>query len=699
MKNLKHFNTSRSLISNSNNYSSFWMDNEFDFDRKTSIFDEEDVKPKTDLIALSSYRRAIGNFVRIVTQKDIPVTFKSSGDSYTDGKKVVISAKMDDKSFDPSVGLALHEGSHIVLSDFDYLKDLENNTPQELFHVGETKGYSRQDVLGHVKNLLNYVEDRRIDNYIFTSSPGYKGYYHSMYDKYFHSKVIDKALLTDEYTSLDWDSYLFRILNLTNKNRRLDVLPKLKMIWELIFKVNGGVKNLKTTKDAFIVALDVVGQIYKNLPDGIEETNERTGEIEKKPASDVVGEGGSSELSDEEFEELKEKIENNEVTMSDGSDGGGKKVELTEAQSKSLERAITKQRDFVNGDVKKVGKLSKKDSRMVKTMEEAGVTHEEAGKGYTEDYDYNSGKYIPSKGTKVVVVKKLTQAMIDDRMFPAVLGGYRDNEESINKGVRLGTMLGKKLQVRGESRETKWTRKDTGRIDKRLIAELGFGNDRVFSSTFVESYSDAILHISIDASGSMSGDKWDNTITSVVAICKAASMIQNVDVIVSFRSTHDTNDRYSRRNSGESFPLVLVGYDSRVDKFSKITRMWRKIHPGGTTPEGLCFEAIMDEIIPTTNDRDSYFLNFSDGMPMFSNSSVSYYHSDAVNHTRRMVNEIRTRGIKVLSYYVGSGYGYDEDNRDLKNFKTMYGKDAEFIDVTSVMSVSKTMNKKFLEKS
>ena len=28
----------------------------------------------------------------------------------------------------------------------------------------------------------------------------------------------------------------------------------------------------------------------------------------------------------------------------------------------------------------------------------------------------------------------------------------------------------------------------------------------------------------------------------------------------------------------------------------------------------------------------------------------------------------------------------------------MYGKDSEFIDVTSVMAVSKTMNKKFLEK-
>ena len=39
-----------------------------------------------------------------------------------------------------------------------------------------------------------------------------------MYDKYFHSKVVDKALGTDEYTDKDWDSFIFRIINLTNKN-------------------------------------------------------------------------------------------------------------------------------------------------------------------------------------------------------------------------------------------------------------------------------------------------------------------------------------------------------------------------------------------------------------------------------------------------------------------------------------------------
>ena len=104
----------------------------------------------------------------------------------------------------------------------------------------------------------------------------------------------------------------------------------------------------------------------------------------------------------------------------------------------------------------------------------------------------------------------------------------------------------------------------------------------------------------------------------------------------------------------------------------------------------------MDDIVPTTNDRDSYFLNFSDGMPMFSNDDVSYNWDVAINHTKKMVNLIREKGIKVLSYFV-SDSNYDGKD-SVKDFKTMYGKDAEFIDVTSVLSVAKTMNKKFLEK-
>ena len=608
MNDLKHFNPmklrekySSKSLNKTNNYSSFWLDD--GWDNTGSIFDEElDSKPKVDLVALAGYRRAVSNFVSIVTgDSSIKVNFTSKDDSFTDGKEVTIGAKLDDKLFDSSVGLALHEGSHIKLSDFDFLRQLDVNIPKEYFNRAEEKGFSKNEILTHIKSLLNYVEDRRIDHFIFTTSPGYKGYYHSMYDKYFHSKVVDKALKTDEYTSKDWDSYIFRIINLTNKNTNLSAIEGLREIYNLVFKENGGVNNLTSTSDAFDVALKVYNVILNNIPDGIEKVDPDTGEVTYEK-----GEGDSSE-----------------------NIPGSSSVELTDNQKKQLEKVINKQKDFINGDVKKTGKLTKKNATELKTIEASGMTYEEVGK----EAGWNK------KGTKCLVVKKLTQDLIDANTL-SILSTYRysrwnnyNNEPTdgyVEEGIRLGTILGRKLQVRGESRETKWTRLDSGKIDKRLIAELGFGNERVFNTSFIESYSDAFLHISVDASGSMSGEKWDKTMTSVVAICNAASMIQNVDVVVSIRSTHNTGGR--GRHSGDK-PLILIAYDSRVDKFSKVKNLFAHIRVSGTTPEGLCYEAIMNDIVPTTTDRDSYFLNFSDGMPMFHNDDVSYNWDVAINHT------------------------------------------------------------------
>ena len=681
MDKLKNFNPmalrekySASSLKNKNNYSSFWLDN--GWDNNSSIFDDEPVKKGVDLVALASYRRAVSNFVSIVTgMSDIKVTFKSNGDSYTDGKSVVISSKLDDKLFDSTVGLALHEGSHIKLSNFDFLKNLENEIPQEYYNRSESKGYTRYEVRSMVKDLLNYVEDRRIDHYVFTSSPGYKGYYHSLYDKYFHSKVIDKALKSDEHTDVSWDSYIFRIINLTNKNSDLNALPQLSLIRSIIFSK---VKELNSTEEAFQIALMVLDCILNNLPDGVESEDEETGEVSiKKGDGDSDSDGDSSDGD-----------------SSDSSDSSDGKPKLTDNQKKQLQNAINKQKKFMDGDISKKA-LSKKDKASMDAVESAGMSYVDVAKDMTDRW---SGKKTP---TKVLMVKKFTKALAESDTISMIYkpdfswGNMDDNKEAINKGLVMGTMLGRKLQVRGESRETKWSRKDSGRIDKRLIAELGFGNDRVFETSFVESYSDAFLHISVDASGSMSGRKWTNTMTCVSAIAKACSMINNVDCVISYRSTQSTDGNHYRRRGSKDYPLMLIAYDSRVDKISKIKNLFHLLHASGTTPEGLCFEAIMDEIVPTATNIDSFFLNFSDGMPMFSNNEISYYHETAVNHTRKMVDNIRSRGIQVLSYFIGGDYG---DERNLNDFRKMYGKDAEMIDVTSVISVSKTMNKKFLEK-
>ena len=676
----KHFNpmklrekySANSPVKTSN--SSFWMGD--DFGRRTSIFDdwgdEEVKKPRVDTIALASYRRSISNFVNIVTGKNnIRVTFKSGDDSYTDGKKVVISSNIKEKNFDSTVGLALHEGSHILLSDFEFLRNLTGGfvIDNETVLKAEKKGYDKKAVLNHLKMLLNYVEDRRIDNYIFTTSPGYKGYYHSMYKTYFHSKVIDKALKSDEYTSNDWNSYLFRIINLTNENRNLKAINDLDKIYKLLF-VDNHPSTIKDTKSAFKIAVGIYHIILDNLKDGIEETNEDTGEVTTKPASESNSEensesesgGGKSEskeLSDEEFEGLKKAVEDGDIGSGGSSEGS--EIVLSEAQKKSLEKAFDKQKDFVGGKTKKT-KLAKKWANEINAVEESGMRLTDVGGKELGEYDWRTD----SQGngmSKCVVIDKITDGLLENDLCEVLRKNYyssEDREKVVVEGLRLGTMLGKKLKVRNESRDTKWTRKDSGRIDKRLIAELGFGNERVFSTTFTDSYADAHLHISIDASGSMGGDKWDNTIKATVAICKAASMIQGLSVEVSVRYT--TYNRGSRRN--DEMPAILMAYDSRKNKMAHIKKYFKYMRVCGTTPEGLCYQAIMDKISSGSNDKESYFLNFSDGMPMFSNATIRYYSTQAVKHTKKMMKEIRNKGVSVLSYYIGGEYDGDTAGED-----------------------------------
>jgi len=686
--------------------STFWDTNSNDVDVDEFLGLDTNVKKGKDLVALAGYKRAISNFVNIVTEQSIPVVFNSNDQSYTDGKKVVIGSNIDDKKFDVAVGLALHEGSHIKLSDFTLLKNLETSIPQEIYVLAESVGVKRYDVISTVKSILNYVEDRRIDSFIFQTSPGYKSYYHSMYEKYFYSTSVDKGLLSSEFRTETIDSYMFRIINLHNKNRQLGSLKGLKEISSLINLGNIQIGGLETTDDCFKIACDVMSVILKSIEpikpqsqDDSQESQDGSESSENGDSEESNGDGGSSTISDEELQDMIDSgsLDSTPSTPDEnlGNDDGSNSIELTQRQKDMLKKHFQKQEKFLDGDVQKT-KLNKKESSDIKSIEESGATYENVGKDIPQGY-YGG----ISKGTKCLVVKKLTQAIIDSDQFGCASSynqrryseksRYSDNMTFVEEGLRLGSILGRKLQVRGEESQLKFSRQDSGKIDKRLIAELGFGNSNVFSHTLTEKFNKAYLHISVDASGSMNGDKWNKAMTSAVAMIKACDMAGNIDVVVTTRTSNWT------RGSGQGTPLIMVAYDSRVDKLIKVKNLFPALGVSGTTPEGLCFEAIEKDLIPGNSNQDSYFINFSDGQPYYSNGEINYSGDGAEAHTKKMCDGMRAKGISVLSYFI-SNYDLDDDCYDVKAFKKMYGKDAEFVNATNMMAVAKTMNKKFLTK-
>ena len=699
-----------SKYGNSSYWLKDWEDDDIVIDTMTDV-----EKKSHDLYKLSAGKRAISNFVNIVTNDSIPVKFNTRGDSYTDGKSVVIGSNIvEPKDFDIAVGLALHEGSHIKLSDFKLLHDLYNLVPDYVKDGAIKKGvYNTLEV---IKNIWNYVEDRRIDKFVFDSAPGYRDYYRKMYDKYFNDKLIDKGLLSDEYTEENVESYMFRIINLHNKNTDLNALKGLKEIYKVIGL--GSINRLKSSMDTFEVAMKVFQIIMNNLPSMSDGEGEGNGDQnEELQPQNSEGSGGSGsdeprEMTDEEFEDFSNSMNGSspvgggDDTPTGGSgmevenmpdDMNGKpsdstskdtksteKVKLSDRQKNLLKKKIEKQEKFMDGDIRKKT-ISKKDSQNLDAIDESGSEMTTVG-----NIDNGWGR---TNSTQCIVVKKLTQSLLESEMFPMTYNNYwnvseegpikRYNEKEVMEGIKLGTILGKKLQVRGEDRNTIFNRQKHGKIDKRMISSLGFGNQNVFSYMETDSYKKANLHISIDASGSMNGDKWNKTMTNVVALCKAVDMIQNLSIQVTFRTTSQNN------------PYIVMAYDSKVDKFSKVKKMFPSLSPGGTTPEGLCFEAIMKNFLPSNNDMDSYFLNISDGEPYFGNKDLYYSGHTAFDHTRKMVKMIEGMGIKTLSYFVDD---WGRDGEPSEGFKRMYGKGAKKIDVTNIAQISKTMNQLFLAK-
>jgi hypothetical protein len=257
------------------------------------------------------------------------------------------------------------------------------------------------------------------------------------------------------------------------------------------------------------------------------------------------------------------------------------------------------------------------------------------------------------------------------------------SESDFNQAETMGTVMGKKLQVRNESRETIFNRQKNGKIDGRMVASLGFDYENVFTQTFVDKFKKANIHLSIDASGSMGGQKWKQTMINAIALAKAVSMISNLELQITFRY------------SDASLPVILFAYDSRKDSFQKIKSLFPFLKETGTTPEGLTFEAIQKLLVNSSNDLDSYFVNISDGEPCFSNSDIQYTGHHAAEHTKREVNKIRERGIGVLSYFV-TDYGDGGSSKD--RFRAMYGNDAKFININSITEVTTTLNKMFLTK-
>lgn len=556
-------------------------------------FDDEDP------IFLAQVQRGITNFVKILTGKDIPVEYATSGDSMTDGETVYIAANLKEDTIDYVVGLALHEASHVLLTDFDYLNKEKGKVLENVYKI------PKED-LDNVFTLVNFVEDKRIDNFVYSTAPGYQFYYEELYNKSFYNPIVDENLQNDVFRTPSWDAYFFRIINIFNRNSDLDALPGLSEIRDL-FTFNH-INSWESTRDCVKVAVE----IYNIIKPYIEEEDEKE----------------------------------------DGEDN-----QKTNQEYKTREH-VDRQKNFIDSQYRKK-RVHKKVKEQVNRLAEKNTK--------IKDYKISKNSSIPT--------------IITNNWKEYFNSPFTHHEKDVELGILMGKKLLKKLKVRNNIKKDIFENQKKGKLNSKKLFQAPY-NENIFYRIEKEDFKNVFLHISLDLSGSMRGEKLGQTIQTAMAIAYAACHLKNFDVEISLRGTIDRS-----KNKNDQAPVLAYAFNSKNHSVKKLND-FKKITTCGMTPEGICLDEIRKSLPKPSHSQEIYLLNISDGLPNI--SSMSYNFSTAVNHASKVVKEFKKDNIKVLSYFVHDVW--DKDHKSKDTFGKIYGKNAKYIDINNMSLVADSIN-------
>jgi len=707
---------------------------------------EQAIKIQKDAVNLCHNQRAIANFIKIMTGKDIPVLFKGDS-SYTDMTKVVvIAASVNDETFDTQVGLALHESSHIIYTDDKAWKNAldDYNFDLRAYNLIFPATTSYSELLQFFKSLMNWIEDRRIDDLVFRSSPGYKAYYHKLYDYYFNDRIVQKAVQSDIHTNPqlldDWQFNIINSLCATFNPSRLKGLPGALKLIDV-----PNIKRLKSTEDVVELTDQLVRYIAQQMTSGIKDNSQS--QQDPNNSSNSAIDQGDDDDNDSNNPGDQDDNSNNGFGSGDADndvDDFTPSQSLTAKDETNLKKAVESIEDLINGTVNKDPKAGYKDKRTLQKSSEFATilasynvqsiqsedwfTKANTGKNKTNSHipayafhaDWTKSPhyqhwnnifatYMREAGTRTTDswdtesidtlipllhrTNKLTQRYSANHAFSL----YQE-------GLRTGAMLSNKLKTFGELNSRVDMRLCKGKVDARRLNQAGMDIESIFKQVTNQQSKPAHIHISIDGSGSMSsgtggdGSLWDNALKFTVAIARAIQGKSKLSLSVSVRTTDNT--AFATGSSGMHTGVVVKLWDSRTANIAALAGMLSVITLSSSTPDGLCFEALYhSNIIENSSERsDSYLINISDGQPQ-TNPTLKLnddFKRSQEKQLSKWWKKVKNKTkVKACTYYI-----YSQKSGQPTGIKEMltniYGEDSRMVQGGNMMSIANTVNRQLI---
>ena len=427
---------------------------------------------------------------RFALAASIKASCKSSG-SYTNGKQIVISSNIEDitpkKKLDVMIGLALHEISHCLYTEFSALKN-------------------KNDIQ---KALINIIEDELIETQLGMTYPGYANFFkavkYHMFDKLGHENLLKKA-------NSELEQIMTLFLYIVRYPKYVcEVDKKIMKTYEELFTK---IKNILDSHGC--LSENIVGKVTGNSVgaayDIYELLKEYIDENQNNQSGDSKNGGESSEDESSEGESSE-----GEGSEGEGSGGGESSEDESSEKSSKSKSFADQEREFSDSEINEaIKKIQESCDAGTNPPIDNNIRTEVEAMLRTEQSTKKSARLWRTNGRASSLNKK--QIETDASKFSKIIRNISVN----NVATKAVTVVNRFLR--------------NGNLDSRLLASAIQGVPTVYQQRICKNVKKnepkfAIV-LTLDESGSINELQRRTFVTYCTAFMKAFEKDANIEVYV-----------------------------------------------------------------------------------------------------------------------------------------------------------------------
>ena len=489
----------------SNIYNSDWFGRNSDFTRQGQdrLFWESDNEAYSSFLypgtqeqieqMVSDDAKMTSELQKLVKRFALPASIKSShgsSGSYTNGKQIVISSNIEDitpkKKLDVMIGLALHEISHCLYTEFSALKN-------------------KNDIQ---KALINIIEDELIETQLGMTYPGYANFFkavkYHMFDKLGHENLLKKA-------NSELEQIMTLFLYIVRYPKYVcEVDKKIMKTYEELFTK---IKNILDSHGC--LSENIVGKVTGNSVgaayDIYELLKEYIDENQNNQSGDSKNGGESSEDESSEGESSE-----GEGSEGEGSGGGESSEDESSEKSSKSKSFADQEREFSDSEINEAIKKIQESCDAGTNPTDNNIRTEVEAMLRTEQSTKKSGRLWRTNGRASSLNKKQIEA--EASKFSKIIRNISVN----NVATKAVTVVNRFLR--------------NGNLDSRLLASAIQGVPTVYQQRICKNVKKnepkfAIV-LTLDESGSINELQRRTFVTYCTAFMKAFEKDANIEVYV-----------------------------------------------------------------------------------------------------------------------------------------------------------------------